>query len=92
MPPPMVPAPMTPTRRIAQQKYEDRPAEALLNVAVQENVLVQLENLRTHFVELRERGSLVFEGNIVTRSGLVIWVSVSAKILTHNYFIMITTS
>ncbi len=36
------------TRRIAQQKYEDRPAEALLNVAIQENVLVQLENLRTH--------------------------------------------
>jgi carbonic anhydrase len=36
------------TRRIARQKYEDRPAEALLNVAVQENVLVQLENLRTH--------------------------------------------
>jgi carbonic anhydrase len=36
------------TRRIARQKYEDRPAEALLNVAIQENVLVQLENLRTH--------------------------------------------
>ena len=36
------------TRRIAQQKYEDRPAEVLLNVAIQENVLVQLENLRTH--------------------------------------------
>ena len=36
------------TRRIAQQKYADRPAEALLNVAIQENVLVQLENLRTH--------------------------------------------
>ena len=36
------------TRRIARQKYEDRSAEALLNVAIQENVLVQLENLRTH--------------------------------------------
>jgi carbonic anhydrase len=36
------------TRRIARQKYEDRPVEALLNVAIQENVLVQLENLRTH--------------------------------------------
>ncbi len=36
------------TRRIARQKYEDRPAEALLNVAIQENVLVQLENLRTY--------------------------------------------
>jgi carbonic anhydrase len=36
------------TRRIAQQKYADRSAEALLNVAIQENVLVQLENLRTY--------------------------------------------
>ena len=36
------------TRRIARQKYEDLPVEALLNVAIQENVLVQLENLRTH--------------------------------------------
>jgi carbonic anhydrase len=36
------------TRRIAQQKYADRSAEALLNVTTQENVLVQLENLRTY--------------------------------------------
>lgn len=36
------------TRRIARQKYADQAGEALLNVSIQENVLVQLENLRTH--------------------------------------------
>jgi carbonic anhydrase len=37
------------TRRIVKEKYRylDDPAD-LLNVAIQENVLVQLENLRTH--------------------------------------------
>ncbi|HVK10494.1 MAG TPA: carbonic anhydrase [Gemmataceae bacterium] len=36
------------TRWIARQKYSDLPPDALLNVATQENVLVQMENLRTH--------------------------------------------
>ncbi len=36
------------TRRIARDKYYDRDKAQLLNVTIQENVLVQLENLRTH--------------------------------------------
>jgi carbonic anhydrase len=36
------------TRWIARQKYAEFSEEALLNVTIQENVLVQLENLRTH--------------------------------------------
>jgi carbonic anhydrase len=36
------------TRRIARRRYEGLAGEALLNVTIQENVLVQLENLRTH--------------------------------------------
>jgi carbonic anhydrase len=36
------------TRCIARQKYRDMPDDSLLNVTIQENVLVQLENLRTH--------------------------------------------
>ena len=36
------------TRWIARQKYSDLAPDALLNVATQENVLVQMENLRTH--------------------------------------------
>lgn len=36
------------TRWIARRKYRDLGTEALLNAAIQENVLVQLENLRTH--------------------------------------------
>ena len=36
------------TRWIARQKYADLPDDALLNVTTQENVLVQMENLRTH--------------------------------------------
>lgn len=36
------------TRRIAKQKYRDLTENALLNVAIQENVLVQMDNLRTH--------------------------------------------
>jgi carbonic anhydrase len=36
------------TRRITCQRYEGFPDEELLNVTIQENVLVQLENLRTH--------------------------------------------
>jgi carbonic anhydrase len=35
-------------RRIVQERYSDLGKETLLNVAIQENVLVQLENLRTH--------------------------------------------
>ena len=36
------------TRWIARQKYSQLSDEALLNVATQENVLIQMENLRTH--------------------------------------------
>lgn len=36
------------TRRIVREKYADRSGTALLTTAVEENVLVQLENLRTH--------------------------------------------
>jgi carbonic anhydrase len=36
------------TRRIMRQAYANLSAEARLDVAVQENVLCQLENLRTH--------------------------------------------
>jgi carbonic anhydrase len=36
------------TRWVAGQKYAGLPPEALLNITIQENVLVQLENLRTH--------------------------------------------
>jgi carbonic anhydrase len=36
------------TRRITRQQYGGFPDDALLNVTIQENVLVQLENLRTH--------------------------------------------
>jgi carbonic anhydrase len=36
------------TRRIVREKYSDRSGDALLTTTVEENVLVQLENLRTH--------------------------------------------
>lgn len=36
------------TRRIMREKYSDRAGAAQLTTAVEENVLVQLENLRTH--------------------------------------------
>jgi len=36
------------TREIVKGRYSELPPSALLNVAIQENVLVQLENLRTH--------------------------------------------
>ena len=36
------------TRRTVRENYSDLEEEQLLNVAIQENVLVQLENLRTH--------------------------------------------
>lgn len=36
------------TRRIVDSKYPDLDGAEKLNVAIQENVLVQLENLRTH--------------------------------------------
>jgi carbonic anhydrase len=36
------------TRRILREKYSDRSNAALLTTAIEENVLVQLENLRTH--------------------------------------------
>jgi carbonic anhydrase len=36
------------TRRIIEENYKDLSGDALLNVGVQENVLVQVENLETH--------------------------------------------
>ncbi|MBM3995503.1 MAG: carbonic anhydrase [Planctomycetes bacterium] len=36
------------TRRVVQLKYPNLDVDARLNVTVQENVLIQLENLRTH--------------------------------------------
>jgi carbonic anhydrase len=36
------------TRRIMREKYRDRTGAAKLTTAVEENVLVQLDNLRTH--------------------------------------------
>lgn len=36
------------TRRIVRDKYPDRDDVELLNVTIQENVLMQMENLRTH--------------------------------------------
>jgi carbonic anhydrase len=36
------------TRRIVSENYSGRAEEALLNVTIQENVLVQMENLRTN--------------------------------------------
>jgi carbonic anhydrase len=36
------------TRRTVKENYTDLSGEQLLNVTIQENVLVQLENLRTH--------------------------------------------
>ncbi len=36
------------TRRILREKYSDRVDAELLTTAIEENVLVQLENLRTH--------------------------------------------
>lgn len=36
------------TRRIMREKYGDRTGAARLTTAIEENVLVQLENLRTH--------------------------------------------
>lgn len=36
------------TRRIIRDKYPDREGASLLSVTIQENVLAQMENLRTH--------------------------------------------
>lgn len=36
------------TRRIVRDKYGDREGASLLNVTIQENVLSQMENIRTH--------------------------------------------
>lgn len=36
------------TRRILQENYGDQSPDELLSIAIQENVLAQLENLRTH--------------------------------------------
>jgi len=52
------------TRRIVCDKYVDKDAAALLNVTIQENVLAQLENLRTHPVVASglARGKLKLHG------------------------------
>lgn len=36
------------TRRVVQDTYADRSGDELLNITIQENVLAQMDNLRTH--------------------------------------------
>jgi carbonic anhydrase len=36
------------TRRIIKENYQDYEGEALLNAAIEENVITQIENLRTY--------------------------------------------
>jgi carbonic anhydrase len=52
------------TRRIIEENYADRGGEARLKAATEENVLVQLENLRTHPVVAARlaRGELHLHG------------------------------
>lgn len=52
------------TRRIIHDKYAERKGEALLTTTVEENVLVQMENLRTHPVVAAglSRGKLKLHG------------------------------
>lgn len=53
-----------PTWKILSEKYKDRSGEALLEATIEENVLVQLENLRTHpaVAEGLEAGRLKLHG------------------------------
>lgn len=53
-----------PTRRTLAENYHELEGAELLNVATQENVLVQLENLRSHpcVAERLERGELKLHG------------------------------
>jgi carbonic anhydrase len=52
------------TRRIIKQNYSDLEGQALLTATVEENVLVQLENLRTHpaVAAALSRGGLTLHG------------------------------
>lgn len=52
------------TRRIVKDNYKDVEGERLLSVAIQENVLVQIENLKTHPVVAAglSRGTLRLHG------------------------------
>jgi carbonic anhydrase len=52
------------TRRIVREKYTDRSDTALLTTTVEENVLVQIENLRTHptVASALARGKLKLHG------------------------------
>lgn len=52
------------TRRIMREKYADRAGAVQLSTAVEENVLVQLENLRTHpaVASALSRGKLKLHG------------------------------
>lgn len=52
------------TRRVVQDTYTDRTADELLNVTIQENVLAQMDNLRTHPVVASglARGALKLHG------------------------------
>lgn len=53
-----------PTRRVVRDAYPDREGADLLNVTIQENVLAQMENLRTHPVVASglARGALRLHG------------------------------
>jgi len=62
------------TRRIMRENYRQHGADALLNAAIQENVLVQLEHLRTHPAVLAAlaRGELNLHGWVYKlESGMV---------------------
>ena len=52
------------TRRIVQDKYADKDAASLISITIQENVLAQMENLRTHPVvaSALSRGKLKLHG------------------------------
>lgn len=52
------------TRRVVQDTYGDRSGDDLLNVTIQENVLAQMDNLRTHPVVASglARGALKLHG------------------------------
>ena len=50
------------TRWVARQRYADRSEPDLLNITIQENVLMQLENLRTHPAVAVANGKLKLHG------------------------------
>jgi carbonic anhydrase len=78
------------TRRIIQDNYKGLEPEQLLNIAVQENVLVQLENLRSYpsVADAIERGDLTLQGWVYKfESGeIFIYHPEQAQFLSHTAF------